>query len=189
MRNGINFIRQRTFEQAINKIVSNNCHLVMTNDKKRIAFSRDLGRSCGLGSGYGAVNYKGDIFTCQEVASRSEEKNIFYIGNIYTGIDINKQKQLFKQVYSQSTIYNDKDQIKCQDCPLESVCDVNSCLVNNYIHSKSFHLQSDNLCWWHNALAKEAQYVCQILGNENNQNFLKYFNWIITSQGGVFCYD
>lgn len=184
-RNNLNFIRQRTFEQAINKIVTNNCQLILHNEKKRIDFS-DKGRSCGLGSGYGAINYKGDIFTCQEVSSRSKEKDIFYIGNIYSGIDNNKRKQLFNEVYKNSEIKNSLDLNKCKICPIESSCNVNSCIVNNYLNNKTFDMQSDNMCWWHNALAKEAQYVCCVLGEENNTNFLKYFNWIITSQGGPF---
>lgn len=187
MKNGKKFIRQRTLEQALNKIVANNCKIALGLNK-RIQFE-DLGRPCGLGSGYGSINYAGDIFTCQEVASRTNEKNIFHIGNIYTGIDRNKQQTLFDLIYSEQNVFNEKGKDKCKECPLELTCNVNSCLVNNYIDTQTFHLQSDNLCWWNNLMAAEAQYICQILGNENNENFEQYFNWILTSQGGAFSYD
>lgn len=187
-RKGEPIFRQRTLEQAINKIACINAQVACGN-QERIAFS-DLGRPCGLGSGYGSVNYKGDIFSCQEVASRSGEKDIFYLGNIYTGgVEKERQEALFNAVYKQTHIINSEDKKKCESCPLEATCDTNSCIVNNYIESKDFSIQSDNLCWWNNLMLREAQYICETLGNEDNEDFKDYFLWILTSEGGGFAYD
>lgn len=187
-REGLPFMRQRTLEQAINKIVGTNLHFAQGN-VERIKFD-DLGRCCGLGSGYGAINYEGDIFTCQEAVSREKDKNIFYIGNIYTGIDKERQQKLFDDVYANGgNVYNSVDKNKCKECPIEASCNMNSCLVNNYLERQLFDIQADAMCWWNNLMAKEAQYICYILGTENNEYFKDYFKWVITSQGGTLSND
>jgi radical SAM protein with 4Fe4S-binding SPASM domain len=45
---------------------------------------------CGLGNGYGAIDYKGDIYTCQEIVTERNNNDLFKIGNIYSGIDFEK---------------------------------------------------------------------------------------------------
>lgn len=177
----MNFIRQRTFEQAINKIISINMNL-RARIGSRISIGEE-GRVCGTGLGYGSVNYKGDIFSCQEVASRVGEKDIFYLGNIYTGINPDFIQKL-QDATNNITIVNNKNPKKCESCPIEATCDVNTCIVNNYIDSQDFRLQSDNICWWNNLMVHEAQYVCKVLGNENNILFWEYMKWILTSPGG-----
>lgn len=173
------FIRQRTLEQAINKIIANN---FLIKQKNRITFEN--GRPCGTGNGYGAVDFKGDIYSCQEVTSLKDKNNIFLIGNIYDGIDQKKLELLIEKTSLCSHIYNSNNPNKCETCPLEIGCDINSCLINNYLESGSFFYQSDNLCWWNNLLAGEAQYILNIMGSENNENFKKYLRFLLTSEGG-----
>lgn len=180
-RQGKGFIRQRTLEQAINKIVAVNTG-IRARMLDRIEV-KESGRVCGTGIGYGSVNYNGDIYSCQEVASRKGEKDIFYLGNIYTGIDIHRVQKLHDATQN-IKIINNQDRKKCKACPIEFICDINTCIVNNYIDNNDFSLQSDNICWWHNLMAKEAQYICKVLGEENNKFFKDYFTWVITSYGG-----
>lgn len=182
------FFRQRTLEQAINKIVAVNS-MISAGLNQRIG-DGIRGKVCGLGSGYGSVNYKGDIFSCQEVASRTGEKDIFYLGNIYTGgVEKERLDRLFNAAHQENNITCSAGTDKCLGCPLEATCDNNACIVNNYIQYKNFSVQSENICWWNNLMAVEAQYICQVLGEENNELFKDYFTWILTSQGGCFNYD
>ena len=50
---------------------------------------------CGIGTYHCAIRYNGDIFTCQEQITK-EKANIFNIGNIFNGIDYNKQNYLLQ---------------------------------------------------------------------------------------------
>jgi hypothetical protein len=56
--------------------------------------NRDVFR-CGLGTGMGSIGYDGSIYGCQEQTSKINN-NIFYIGNIFQGIDIEKHKIILK---------------------------------------------------------------------------------------------
>ena len=190
-RVGRPFLRWRPFEQAINKIIAINQTVI--DFPKDYEFSRiglEECQKCGLGSGYGSINYKGDIFACQEVASRNGEKDIFCIGNIYQG-GINEQKLNFlRNSYFNRPIdkYNDVDSSKCETCPTKLICIGNVCQVNNYILHKDFSATPDCWCWWSNTLLKAAQYVIQILGNNNNQLFKNYLEMELTGQGGPLEY-
>lgn len=175
------FLRQRTLEQAINKIVSNN--ILAVQESERTPY-KEINHACGLGIGYGSVNYKGNIYSCQEVSSR-QESNIFYIGNIYTGVVENRISQLKEKISKKTHVENNKNKKLCLTCPIISSCNASACLVNNYLDNKDFFLQSDNICWWNNLMVREAQYICQTLGNVKNNFFKEYFSWVITSFGGV----
>lgn len=180
-RQGKGFIRQRTLEQAINKIVAINVGIrAKMEDRIQV---KGTGRVCGTGIGYGSVNYKGDIYSCQEVTSRSSEKNKFYLGDIYNGVNYHLIKNLHDTT-KDFNVVNSKNKETCKTCPIEFVCNTNTCIVNNYLITKSFNIQPDAMCWWHNLMAREAQYICRVLGNEDNEYFKDYFRWIITSNGG-----
>ena len=179
------FVKLRPFEQAINKIVAINSTVALNPD---IDFSH-IGPAefdrCGLGNGYGSVNYKGDIFACQEVASRKGEKNIFYIGNIYTGIDEEKLKNLQNQFFNRPIKnYNKQFPEKCKNCASKLVCNANFCHVNNYILYKDFGAIPDCWCWWNNLLLEKAQFVMQVLSYHKNEFFKNYFINEINSPGG-----
>lgn len=184
-RRGEDFIRLRPFEQAIEKIIAIyrhdvdycvNCSLC----GEKIGPSDGL--RCGLGDGYGSVNYRGDIFACQEVASRQGEKDIFYIGNIYTGIDENKLLYLRNKFLNREVkVYNYLNPEKCKTCDLAPICQSNFCQVNNYILYKDFSAMPDCWCWWNNLLLKYAKFVMEIMSFHDNEFFKKYLteNFVI----------
>lgn len=184
-----NFVKLRPFEQAINKIIAINTNLInLDKTEKEI---EDIGpeeeHRCGLGSGYGSINYKGEIFSCQEVASRKGEKDIFYIGNIYEGIDFNRIIQLRESfLQRKNKYYNNLDKTKCENCISKLSCRANLCPVNNYILYKDFSANADAWCWWTNMMIEKATTVMFILGCNNNEFFKNYFLKEITSQGGPF---
>ena len=183
-----NFVKLRPFEQAINKIVSINQAVVFVKDIEHIG-PGDHHR-CGLGDGYGSINYKGDIFACQEVASRKGEKDIFYIGNIYDGINEERLQNLRNSFLNRpQKVFNHLDKNKCIDCPSRFVCNANFCHVNNYILYQNFAEMPDCWCWWNNLLLEKAQMVLEILGYHRNEAFKNYFIDSITQQGGPLHYD
>ena len=79
---------------------------------------------CGLGTTTGSIGYDGSIYGCQEQTSKNN-KNIFFIGNIYNGgIDIEKHKKLLKFYYN-SQIEEKQKKDECVLCKLNQLCKVN----------------------------------------------------------------
>lgn len=182
------FIKLRTLEQAFNKIVAIDLRIAETpEDIDEIG--PEEGKRCGMGSGYGSINYKGDIFSCQEVASRINEKSIFHIGNIYSGIDEEKLNSL-RQAYLERPIksYNKEDSSKCENCISKLTCSANVCPINNYILYKDFSATPDCWCWWTNTLIKESILIFHVLGNNKNEFFKDYLIDELTSLGGPMHY-
>lgn len=184
-RQGKNFVKLRPFEQAFNKIIASNTTIALNLDKEFEHIGPEDNCRCGLGDGYGSINYQGDIFACQEVASRQGEKSIFHIGNIYSGIDENKLLSLREQFLNRPLkTYNYLDKNKCKNCPSKLVCNANFCHVNNYILYQDFAAIPDCWCWWNNLLLEKAQFVMEVLGYHKNEFFKDYLLNEITSQGG-----
>lgn len=180
-----NFVKLRPFEQALNKIIAIDSFHIFNNDPEKKDLYPDETHKCGLGSGYGSVNYKGEIFACQEVASREGEKDIFYIGNIYDDIDEEKLNNLRKTFLNRQTKYiNNLNQNKCKNCISRMTCQANLCLVNNYILYKNFSMNCDNWCWWTNMMLEKAMNVIYILGINKNDYFKDYLLKEITMKGG-----
>ena len=97
-------------------------------DPESTAFNIEENNSilrCGLGTTLGAIGYDGAIYGCQEQCSK-ENKNIFYIGNIFNGgIDIEKHKALLN-LYLQAQDGPKDHYEKCVTCPLRKACAVNT---------------------------------------------------------------
>ena len=79
---------------------------------------------CGLGNGYAAIDYKGDIFTCQEIVT-SDKNELFNIGNIYSGLNTDKIDYLVNIIVNDMPITN--NETSCQNCPLKFCCKKNMC--------------------------------------------------------------
>lgn len=132
---------------------------------------------CGLGDGYGSVNYKGDIFTCQEVASYGTENNIFYLGSIYDGINIQRVKNLQNIFHNQ---LNNQTPLSLEKYP-NSIKWFNKesyCPVDNYLTNNNFTQFPDSLCWWYEMLVDEAYFIFNVLFYHQNQFFKNYLNKI-----------
>lgn len=117
---------------------------------------------CGLGHDYAAVDYKGNIFTCQEVVTDEKHNDLFHIGNIYNGIDYDKINNLRKNIINNQPIVNNENN-ECKNCPLLFCCKKNICQVNNYICNEHCLIQSYNQCWWNLLLYKAASFSISLL--------------------------
>ena len=183
------FVKMRPWEQAINKIVALNTVVAAYDGEDIPEVGPEEMTKCGLGGGYGSVNYKGDIFSCQEVASREGEKSRFYIGNIYDGIDEERLSSLRNDFVNRPIkTYNYEHPEKCATCGLRKACRANLCQVNNYILHKDFGANPDCWCWWNNLMKDSAQMVMEILGYHKNEFFRDYLKEELTNPGGPFAY-
>lgn len=135
---------------------------------------------CGLGNGYGAIDYKGNIYTCQEIVT-GKDNDCFKIGNIYHGIDIEKVYNLRQQIVNDLPMVNNENS-ECNNCPLNFCCKKNTCQVNNHLCNGHCLIQSYNQCWWNLLLYKYAALSISFL--QNLSNFQNYMKQIILEKEG-----
>lgn len=135
---------------------------------------------CGLGSGkYVSIHPNGNIYGCQEMTSNAGEENIFYIGNIYSGVLENRRIALMKEYDENSCISIEGN---CEKCLLNNICD-GGCVANNYLITGYVYKLPKVYCWWRQFLLDEAIYIMQTLGNEKNELFKQYWEQEIKLNG------
>ncbi|MPM15004.1 hypothetical protein SDC9_61369 [bioreactor metagenome] len=123
---------------------------------------------CGLGTGAAAsISTDGKIYACQEMPTNDD---LFEIGNIYDGEDLEKRKKL-ASLFNSQKVYGLKN---CVDCKLDKICD-GACVANNYLWSKELNRIPDMYCYWQQILLDEAIKICNVLGSEKNEVFKNYY--------------
>lgn len=129
---------------------------------------------CGMGTTFGSIGYNGDIYGCQEQDSK-DLKNIFYIGNIYNGINKTTHIKLLKK-------YNSNQQLLCinknlcDNCDLRNICSTFTCPSTSWDLYNSFFLSSEILCKWRQFLFFNARVLMHYFVKRNNQLFKNYLN-------------
>lgn len=129
---------------------------------------------CGLGTTFGSIGYDGKIYGCQEQDSKNI-KNIFFIGDIFTGIDINLHSNLLKN-YSTFNQLICEDKEFCQTCPLRNICTIFCCPSSSWDIFNSFFISSKIQCFWNKTLFDCAIVVMNYLTKENNFLFKEYLD-------------
>lgn len=147
---------------------------VLNNDNFKKEISRRVKR-CGLGTGMGAIGYDGSIYGCQEQVS-PDNKNIFYIGNLDTGIDRELHSRLLNE-YNQKHIQIGENLDKCEDCSLRSFCHELTCPSSTYDLYNNFFTTSEIRCDWHKWLFDNSTILMKKLVNQNNLLFKKYLDY------------
>lgn len=130
---------------------------------KLVLFSNS---KCGYGqSAGGAISTNGDIYGCQEMTSNDP---LFRIGNIYTGLNEEKRKELAR-IFDEDPVK--RGDMPCEECPACSVCN-GGCLANNYMQTGKFNTCSHGHCLNERQHYKMACYIIDNLSD--NQAFLEY---------------
>ena len=123
-----------------------------------------LTHKCGLCTGAGAsISVDGKIYACQEMTTNDD---LFEIGNIYDGENLEKRKELASLFNSQKVYGLDN----CKDCKFDKICD-GACVANNYLWSNDLNRIPDMYCYWQQILLDEAIRICNVLGSEKNELF------------------
>ena len=131
-------------------------------------------RRCGLGTTMGSIGYDGSIYGCQEQTSK-EENNIFYIGNIASGINKEKHKKLLSTYQDKNTIFcNDKEM--CVSCPLRTICTSFVCPSSSFDTYKNLFTNSEIQCIWLQTLFFKSAELMKKMVQTNNKNFKKFLN-------------
>ena len=124
---------------------------------------------CGLGqSQFASIDWRGRLFACQEMVSCKGENDLFYMGDIFSGVKNNKRIQL-GELFSVGRIsgYN------CENCKLRSICNA-GCVANNYMVCGDINKVPDIFCWWEQTLLDEAIFIMNSLGKKNNPGYLRF---------------
>ena len=136
---------------------------------------RDVYR-CGLGIVSGSIGFNGNIYGCQEQPSK-DNKNIFYIGNIFEGgIDENKHLSLLDEYHHYHETVSSNPKL-CENCKLKTVCATFACPSTSYDLYKTLTTVSDLHCQWLNWLIDYAAITMKILVKENNEYFKEYLDY------------
>lgn len=145
--------------------------LVLKHNDFQLDLKRDISR-CGLGTAMGAVGYDGSIYGCQEQPSK-DDKNIFLIGNIFTGIDKNKHNALIQKYAIQAITYCE-DKNLCDNCLLRTQCIGFNCPSSSYDLFNSFFISARINCLWLQWIVQNAIVLNNKLVTENNKIFQQY---------------
>lgn len=133
-------------------------------------FPHNLNR-CGLGTTLSSIGYDGKIYGCQEQTSKID-KNIFFIGDIFSGIDINKHKNLLETYYNGPSPFC-KNKNLCLNCP--RFCEGNVCPSTNLDINNNFFQRAEIVCLF-------DQYVynnCLILLNKyKDKESISFYNYL-----------
>lgn len=167
-RNGKMPIRFSEYDRSFQKIPKIN--QAIANDEMPTEEKHGACAKCGLGTNrFAAVGPNGDIYGCQELVSTDTSADIFKIGNIYTGIDEARRERLAAS-YKACTKHGNN----CKDCRLYRVCD-GGCVANNYFATGDINTVAPVYCWWIQVLLEEAIYVCNEMGENPPELFVKYW--------------
>lgn len=129
---------------------------------------------CGLGTTFGAVGYDGSIYGCQEQPSKNLN-NIFYIGDIFHGIDVNKHTKLLTEYTKKSQNICENQQM-CQNCLLKKTCINFGCPSSRYDLFQNFYTNTEIMCLWKQYLLDECIILNNLLVKQNNQNFKTFLD-------------
>lgn len=163
-RNDARPIRFSTMEDAFSDIILINT--AGRNGTYRSSNKCKACGKCGLGaSRFASVHPNGNIYACQEMTSNAGEENIFYIGNIYTGVQEERRTALMEQYDSQ--VVKGRN---CETCLYNNICD-GGCVANNYMLTGNVAQLPDVYCWWKQVVLGQAVRIMQTLGKEENTRF------------------
>ena len=129
---------------------------------------------CGLGTTSAAFGYDGKIYGCQEQNSY-ENNSLFYIGDIFNGIDKNKHYQLLKK-YTSQAMQKCENQEECNNCPLRYTCQDSCCPSVNLDIFNDMFCHSIVDCRWQKMLFFNAIPIMNILVLNDNQMFKNYLD-------------
>lgn len=124
---------------------------------------------CGFGvRGNVSIDPLGDIYGCHHIRPLNRD-SIFYLGNIYDGIDESRVRNLVDQYDPQRVGGH-----RCIGCGLEWFCD-GGCAPNNYQIFGDMHHVPDMYCVWQRMIVDSAHRIMTKLNAEGNQLFQNTF--------------
>lgn len=141
-------------------------------------FSKGVHR-CGLGTASVGISTEGKISGCQEYSSYIEEKDLFYIGDVFNGIDEEKHLKLLNAYLKDEHIKPANKECDKENCICYDICNRNTCPSKNYTLFKDMNLNSDIICHWKKICYYSAENLLERAAKENNKEFQQYLRYFL----------
>lgn len=140
---------------------------------------------CGIGTNSIGVATNGDLNGCQEHNTYCEH-DIFYIGNIFTGIDKERHKRLLSEFKGTGHPVCKQIPNLCKTCSFYNSCASHFCPSHNL--GKGNRLIENELvvCVWKRFVRELALTILEQAAAENNQNFKNYLENLVTGKDRGF---
>jgi radical SAM protein with 4Fe4S-binding SPASM domain len=136
--------------------------------KNHPAFGR-----CGMGANrFASVGPGGVLYSCQELVGNDNHGKEFIIGNIYTGVDEQKRRDIINRFDPRNVISTSGK--TCKDCKLNRICE-GGCVINNYFATGNLNVMPEIMCIWNQTLLEEAIRITNIMGAEKNEFFKRTY--------------
>lgn len=130
-------------------------------------------RHCGIGTESVGIAVNGDINGCQEHNTYLEH-DIFYIGNIYDGIDSEKHLQLLNAYLALSHPICKENPSLCETCSFYKDCSSHFCPSHNLLAGTGAAENSLVTCIW-SGFVKDLSYtILERAVAEKNQNVISF---------------
>lgn len=136
-------------------------------------FSKGVHR-CGLGTASVGISTEGKISGCQEYSSFIEEKDLFFIGDVFNGIDQEKHLKLLNAYLAEDHIKPINKECDKENCICYDICNRSTCPSKNYTLYENMNLNSEIICHWKRICYYSAENLLERAAKENNKNFQSY---------------
>ena len=127
-------------------------------------------KRCGLGTTLSSIGYDGKIYGCQEQTSKTE-KNIFLIGDIFSGINVNQHKNLLKTYYD-GPRPKCKNEDLCLNC--SHFCEGNTCPSTNLDINNNFFQRTEIVCLFDQYIYNNCLILLNKYKDKNSNSFYNY---------------
>lgn len=128
-------------------------------------------RRCGLGTNTAGISPEGLIFGCQEHSTLEGENDIFWIGDVFNGIDIEKRNRLLDEYKKGCEEYENNE--KCKNCRFKEGCFISNCPSVTLRAAGSFGSIVDSFCAWKDIWDKCGLFLLAAAQIDKNEKFIK----------------
>lgn len=128
---------------------------------------------CGIGTNSIGIATNGDLFGCQE-HNTYLERDIFYIGDIFTGIDKDKHKRLLSEFKKEKHPICIDDPDRCNHCSFYDFCAHHYCPSHNLTNGNGAIENKLITCVWKDFMSSLALVLLEQAKEEENLNFLNF---------------
>lgn len=134
---------------------------------------------CGIGTNSVGIAVNGDLNGCQE-HNTYVDHDIFYIGNIFTGIDMTRHKRLLEEFKKEKHPVCKDDPERCKTCDFYNDCSQHFCPSHNLLNGGCI-TNSLVTCMW-----KTFMYQCALIwlkqaDEEGDPLVIKFIEELVTS--------
>lgn len=139
---------------------------------------------CGIGTNSVGIGVNGELNGCQEHNTYTEH-DIFYIGDIFTGIDPVRHKRLLENFKSSKHPVCVENPELCKTCNFYDSCAGHFCPSHNMGNGGAIN-NSLASCIWKNFMFTLAQYWVKQADEENAENVINFVTEVVVNNVSEF---